>query len=112
MRRVQLLFAVLGTAVAGLAAPAADAAELPAGANSALVAKRCAACHDLQPLFDAAGVSRDDWNGALDEMVGYGLKVTPEERAADSRIPRDLSRTFRQGGEIARRLILPWQPTS
>jgi len=81
MRRVQLLFAVLGTAVAGLAAPAADAAELPAGANSALVAKRCAACHDLQPLFDAAGVSRDDWNGALDEMVGYGLKVTPEERA-------------------------------
>jgi hypothetical protein len=81
MRRVQLLFAVLGAALAGLAAPAADAAELPAGANSALVAKQCAGCHDLQPLFDAAGVSRDDWNGALDEMVGYGLKVTPEERA-------------------------------
>ena len=32
------------------------------------------------PFFDAAGASRDDWNGALDEMTGYGLKVTPQER--------------------------------
>jgi hypothetical protein len=77
MRRVQLLLAVLGAA---LTAPAANAAELPAGANRALVATQCAGCHDLQPLFDAAGISRDDWNGALDEMVSYGLKVTPEER--------------------------------
>jgi mono/diheme cytochrome c family protein len=78
MRRVQLLFAVLGAA---LTAPAANAAELPAGANRELVATQCAGCHDLQPVFDAAGISRDDWNGALDEMVSYGLKVTPEERA-------------------------------
>jgi mono/diheme cytochrome c family protein len=77
MRRV--LFGVL----AAFAAHAADAADLPDGANRALVATHCAACHDLQPLFDAAaaGVSRDDWNGALDEMTSYGLKVTPEERA-------------------------------
>lgn len=77
MRRV--LFGVL----AAFLSHAADAADLPDGANRALVATHCASCHDLQPLFDAAaaGVSRDDWNEALDEMTGYGLKVTPEERA-------------------------------
>jgi hypothetical protein len=78
MRNVQLWFGVLG---AGVAAFAANAVELPEGANRALVASQCTACHDLQPLFDAAGISRDDWNGALDEMTSYGLKVTPEERA-------------------------------
>ena len=81
MRSVQLLFGVLGAAFAAFAAHAANAAELPDGANRALVASQCASCHDLQPLFDAAGASRDDWNGALDEMTGYGLKVTPQERA-------------------------------
>ena len=75
MRRV--LFGVL----AAFAAHTAGAADLPDGANRALVATHCTACHDLQPLLDAAGVSREDWNGALDEMTSYGLKVTPEERA-------------------------------
>jgi mono/diheme cytochrome c family protein len=77
MRRV--LFGVLAV----FAAHAADAADLPDGDNRALVATHCTACHDLQPLLDAAaaGVSRDDWSGALDEMTSYGLKVTPEERA-------------------------------
>jgi hypothetical protein len=78
MRSVQLWFGVLGAAVTAFAA---CAAELPEGANRALVATQCTSCHDLQPLFDAAGISRDDWNGALDEMAGYGLKVTPDERA-------------------------------
>jgi hypothetical protein len=76
MRRAHWL-GVLGAAGTAFAA---YAAELPDGANRALVATQCTACHDLQPLFDAAGISRDDWNGALDEMTSYGLKVTPEER--------------------------------
>ena len=81
MRQVQLLFGVLGAALA--AAHTAGAIELPDGPNRALVAAQCGACHDLQPLLDAAaaGVSRDDWNGAIEEMTGYGLKVTPEQRA-------------------------------
>jgi mono/diheme cytochrome c family protein len=78
MRRVELLFGFFG---AVLAAHATNAAELPDGANRALVTTQCSACHDLQPLFDAAGISRDDWNGALEEMTSYGLKVSPEERA-------------------------------
>src|ERR1700733_8442562 len=82
MRRVELLFGVLGAALAAFAAHTADAAELPDGPNRALVAAQCGACHDLQPLLDAAaaGVSRDDWNGALEEMTSYGLKVTPAQR--------------------------------
>jgi hypothetical protein len=78
MRSVQLAF---GVSILVLAAHGSVAAELPEGANRALVASTCTACHDLQPVFDAAGISRDDWNGALEEMTSYGLKITPEERA-------------------------------
>jgi mono/diheme cytochrome c family protein len=81
MRRVQLMFGVLGAALAAFAAHTVAAAELPDGPNRALVAAQCGACHDVQPLLDAAGVSREDWDGALEEMTGYGLKVTPEQRA-------------------------------
>jgi hypothetical protein len=57
------------------------AAELPEGPNRALVASRCTECHDLQMVFDASGISREDWSGALEEMTSYGLKMTPDERA-------------------------------
>ena len=79
MRRVKLWSSVLG-ALALFATQRAGAAELPDGPNRALVAAQCGACHDLQTVFDAAGVSREDWNGALEEMTSYGLKVTPEQR--------------------------------
>jgi mono/diheme cytochrome c family protein len=79
MRRVKLWSSVLG-ALALFATHTAGAAELPDGPNRALVAAQCGACHDLQPLLDAAGVSREDWNGALEEMTSYGLKVTAEQR--------------------------------
>jgi hypothetical protein len=75
MRRVSAFFG----AVVALSTQA-GAAELPEGPNRALVASRCTECHDLQMVFDAAGISRDDWNGAIEEMTSYGLKVTPEER--------------------------------
>jgi hypothetical protein len=75
MTRVSALFA----AVVALSTPV-WAAELPDGPNRALVASRCTECHDLQMVFDAAGISREDWNGAIEEMTSYGLKMTPEER--------------------------------
>jgi hypothetical protein len=75
MRRVSVFF----VAVVALSTQA-WAAELPEGPNRALVTSRCTECHDLQMVFDAAGISRDDWNGALEEMTSYGMKVTPEER--------------------------------
>jgi hypothetical protein len=75
MRRVSAFFG----AVVALSTQAC-AAELPEGPNRGLVASRCTECHDLQMVFDAAGISRDDWNGAIEEMTSYGLKMTPEER--------------------------------
>jgi len=78
MRSVQF---VLGASVMAFAGQVAGAAELPEGADRALVASMCTSCHDLQPVLDAAGISREDWSGALDEMAGYGLKATPDERA-------------------------------
>jgi hypothetical protein len=82
MRRVSAFFG----AMVALSTPAAIsvptlAAELPEGPNRALVASRCTECHDLQMVFDAAGISREDWSGALEEMTSYGLKMTPDERA-------------------------------
>ena len=76
MRRVSAFFG----AMVALSTPA-WAAELPEGPNRALVASRCTECHDLQMVFDAAGISREDWSGALEEMTSYGLKMTPDERA-------------------------------
>jgi mono/diheme cytochrome c family protein len=64
-----------------LAAAGAGAGELPAGPGREIVARECQACHDLDMVFAAAGATRDDWNGALDEMDSYGMKITPEERA-------------------------------
>ena len=82
MRRVSAFFG----AMVALSTPVAIsvptlAAELPEGPNRALVASRCTECHDLQMVFDAAGISREDWSGALEEMTSYGLKMTPDERA-------------------------------
>ena len=79
MSKASLVYGIVGASLWSLGA---GAVELPAGPNKDFVARTCGACHDLQPLLDAAaaGVSRDDWNGALEEMTSYGLKVTPEQR--------------------------------
>jgi hypothetical protein len=29
----------------------------------------------------ATGLTRDGWDATIEEMISYGLKVTPEERA-------------------------------
>jgi hypothetical protein len=75
--RLRVLAAVLTTS--GVCA--AGQIELPAGPRRELVYDRCQACHDLGNLIRAAGLSRDDWSGVLDQMKGNGLKVTEQERA-------------------------------
>jgi hypothetical protein len=59
----------------------ANAAELPAGPNKDIVTRACGACHDLDMVFEAAGQTREGWNGTIEEMTGYGLKVSATERA-------------------------------
>jgi hypothetical protein len=49
------------------AAAAAEITELPPGPDRDLVAKVCQSCHDLQMVFDAAGISRQEWDMWLEE---------------------------------------------
>jgi hypothetical protein len=58
----------------------AGAVELPAGPNRDFVTRACGACHDLDMVNAAAGLNREGWDGAIEEMISYGLKVSPEEK--------------------------------
>jgi hypothetical protein len=78
MYKMKLLGGAIG---ATLWAFGAGAVELPTGPNSAFVARTCGSCHDLDMVVDAAGLNREGWNGTIDEMVGYGLKVSPDEKS-------------------------------
>ena len=80
MIRTQLLLGTLG-AVVVLEGAVAQPTQLPAGPNRDLVSRECQACHDLSMLFGAAGRDREGWSSTVDEMISYGLRVTPEEQA-------------------------------
>jgi len=78
MCKAKVIFGMLG---AGFLAAGASAVELPAGPNKEVVAQACSSCHDLDMVFDAAGQTREGWNGTIEEMTGYGLQVSAAERA-------------------------------
>jgi hypothetical protein len=78
MSKVGLLCGLFG---ASLLCIDAGAVELPAGPNRDFVARLCGSCHDLDMVNAAAGLDREGWNGAVEEMISYGLKVSPEEKA-------------------------------
>jgi hypothetical protein len=71
---------VLTMAVACLLPTGASAVELPAGPNKDVVVRACGSCHDLDMVYEAAGQTREGWIGTIEEMTGYGLKLTPAER--------------------------------
>ncbi|WP_423247927.1 c-type cytochrome [Thermus neutrinimicus] len=54
---------------------------LPEGPGKDLVLAKCQACHDIG-FVARERLSRDRWDGVIDEMVLRGLSLTPEERAA------------------------------
>jgi hypothetical protein len=78
MNKAALMLAVAG---ACLVSADAGAVELPNGPNRDVVARACGACHDLDMVHEAAGQTREGWNGTIEEMTGYGMKVSPDERA-------------------------------
>jgi len=78
---VSALVADVGAGVGGEELVGANGqVELPAGPNRDVVYRKCASCHDLQNLVDTKGLSRENWNGTIDEMVTYGMNITPDER--------------------------------
>jgi hypothetical protein len=81
MSRAKLSFGVLGATVLMLGTAAAQGVVLPAGPNREVVSRECQACHDLDMVVGSTGLTREGWNGILDEMTSYGLHVTPQERA-------------------------------
>jgi hypothetical protein len=83
MGRGRVMGAV-GVAVilAGVSAAAAqDDPRLPQGPNRDLVLRRCTTCHDISNLFSTVGKTREGWDSKLDDMVLFGLQITPQERA-------------------------------
>ncbi|WP_114311927.1 c-type cytochrome [Thermus caldifontis] len=82
MEKAKRLFFPLGILVLGLAGYLAlGQYTLPEGPGKDLVLAKCQACHDIG-FVARERLSRDRWDGVIDEMVLRGLKITPEERAA------------------------------
>jgi hypothetical protein len=77
MSRMRLLCGLFGAA---LMCGDAWAAELPAGPNRDFVSRTCSACHDLEMVAAAAGLDREGWTGAIEEMISYGLRVSDQEK--------------------------------
>ncbi len=80
MNSARLFLGAAGTIVVTLGTAAAQPRELPAGPNREVVARQCQACHDLSMVFAATGMTRDGWNGIIDEMISYGMNITADER--------------------------------
>ncbi len=74
-----LIFA--GVVAWATAASAAQQFNLPEGPGRDLVYGNCRTCHDLQSVVDSAGLRRGAWNALLDNMAGYGLRITADQRA-------------------------------
>jgi len=81
MSEGRLLFGALSIGVAMLGAAAAQLRDLPAGPNRDLVSRACQACHDLSMVVAATGLTREGWDGTIEEMISYGMRVDREDRA-------------------------------
>jgi hypothetical protein len=80
MRTSQFLTGMVGIALISLPARATAQVTLPDGPNRDLVSRACGACHDLGMVVGAGGRTRNGWNGTIDDMVSYGMDVTPGNR--------------------------------
>jgi hypothetical protein len=52
---------------------------LPEGPNRELVESVCGSCHDIE-MVAINGRSEERWGLTIDEMVGYGLRLSPADR--------------------------------
>ncbi len=81
MKKAFSWMAAIAATLMAFAAEAAEMTALPEGPNRDLVSKVCQACHDLQMVFDAAGISRNEWDMSLEEMTANGMNISADERA-------------------------------
>ena len=81
MKGGRLLFGALSISVAMLGPAAAQPGDLPAGPNRDLVSRACQACHDLNMVLAATGLTREGWDATIEEMISYGMRVDADDRA-------------------------------
>jgi hypothetical protein len=79
MRKTTILLGILGLISATPAS--AQLTELPEGPNRDLVLSHCRACHDLGMIFDADGISGQEWSNVVAAMTSYGANIAPDDRA-------------------------------
>jgi mono/diheme cytochrome c family protein len=72
---------IIGAALWGPGAIAAERFNLPQGTGRDLVYGHCQTCHDLQSVVDSAGIRRGAWDAVLDNMYGFGLRISDDQRA-------------------------------
>ncbi len=65
-------------ALTALLAPA-FAQNLPNGNGREVVETICSGCHDLSPITDAVGFSRQDWETVVKSMIDMGATIKPEQ---------------------------------
>jgi len=53
---------------------------LPEGPNRDLVEQVCGSCHDIE-MVAINGRSEERWRLTIDEMTGYGLRLSPSDQA-------------------------------
>jgi hypothetical protein len=76
----RLLIGVVGIVFVAFCGHLNAQATLPDGPNRELVARACGSCHDLEMVV-INGRSQANWSGTIDEMAGYGLRLSAAERA-------------------------------
>ncbi len=81
MRPATVLSFVSAMALMTAAASAAQQFDLPQGPGRELVYGHCQTCHDLQSVLDSSGIPRGAWNAVLDNMKGFGLRISADQRA-------------------------------
>jgi hypothetical protein len=81
MLNARIFIGVIGVAGAVLLGLVARgyAQTLPEGPNKALDEKICGSCHDTE-MVAVNGRSRENWNGTIDEMIGYGMQISAADR--------------------------------
>ena len=80
LKTANLMAAVMSAVLLGIVAQGNAQSRLPEGPNRAIVELVCGSCHDIE-MVRINGRSEAGWNNTIEEMTGYGLRLTPAERA-------------------------------
>jgi len=72
--------AIAAATLAAIAPLRAQYPTLPEGPGRDLVEVTCGSCHDIE-MVAINGRTEERWGLTIDEMVGYGLRLSPDDRA-------------------------------